>query len=146
LTLSAKGRVEEEIRDAALCVFLREDGCFLVAELHDPVGGFVLHRPPGGGVEAGESPEQAIRREILEELDIALKGIHSLGFMDHVWMWRGRVVRERAWIFTVPASDYAALPAQLVEANGTRAPLLWRSRVETDPAMCPAGLIDLLIS
>jgi len=50
--------VEVEIRQAALCLIRHEDA-FLVAEIQDPHSGVVLHRPPGGGIEEGDSPEQA---------------------------------------------------------------------------------------
>ncbi len=87
-----------EIRAAALCVFWQAD-CFLVAEIVDPLTGARLHRPPGGGIEEGESPEQAVVREVREELSIALAGVRCLGAIDHVWHWNGREVHERAWIF-----------------------------------------------
>ena len=60
-----------QIRQAALCI-LRRDHTFLVAEVRDPHTGLIYHRPPGGGLEPNESPEQAVRREIQEELGITL--------------------------------------------------------------------------
>ena len=53
--------MEVETRQAALCL-IQHGNAFLVAEIQDPETKLVLHRPPGGGIEEGETPEQALRR------------------------------------------------------------------------------------
>lgn len=126
-----------EIRQAALCVIFKGDA-FLVAELTDPVTGAVLHRPPGGGLEPGESPEEAVRREVHEELGLTLTRAELLGAVDHVWQWNGRDLRERAWLFKGWADSPP--PLELVEADGSRFPLRWRSLKQTDPPLVPAAL------
>ena len=83
--------MELEIRQAALCL-IRHGNAFLVAEIHDPQSGLVLHRPPGGGMEEGGTPEQTVRRELHEELGITLTAILEIGAVDHVWFWKGREV------------------------------------------------------
>src|SRR5689334_17111406 len=109
-----------EIREAALCLFRRERS-FLVAALQDRVTGEWLHRPPGGGLRPGESAEDALRREIREELGIELAAVEALGPIDHIWMWNGREVQERAWIFLADAACDPRLARgeapELVEAN-----------------------------
>jgi ADP-ribose pyrophosphatase YjhB (NUDIX family) len=44
-------------------VFLRSNDRVLVSEMHDPIEG-VFYRPPGGGIEFGETSEEAARREV----------------------------------------------------------------------------------
>ena len=142
--------VELETRQAALCLF-RNGNAFLVAEIQDPQTGLVLHRPPGGGIEEGESPEQALRREVREELGVTLTTIEELGTVDHVWFWNGREVRERAWLFLASSSDDARLsrgecPA-LIEADGQGFKTFWRpieGNMATLPPLCPSGIAEFL--
>jgi 8-oxo-dGTP pyrophosphatase MutT (NUDIX family) len=139
------------MRQAALCVFRRGD-TFLVAEIHDPHTGIVLHRPPGGRIEQGENPEDAVRREIREELGITLTDIRALGAIDHVWHWNGRAVAERAWMFLGnPADDERLSRGQtpdVIEADGGRWKTLWRpiQAGDTLPPLCPANLAEFLES
>jgi 8-oxo-dGTP pyrophosphatase MutT (NUDIX family) len=142
--------VELETRQAALCL-IRRGNTFLVAEIADPRTGAVLHRPPGGGIEQGESPEQAVRRELQEELGIRLATIRELGTVDHIWFWNGREVRERARLFLASSSDDARLnrgdSPELVEADGQRVKTFWRPIEDngvTVPPLCPAAVAEFL--
>jgi 8-oxo-dGTP pyrophosphatase MutT (NUDIX family) len=142
--------VEIETRQAALCL-IRHGNAFLVAEIQDPQSGVVLHRPPGGGVEEGETPVEAVRRELSEELGITLTAVQELGSIDHVWFWKGREVRERAWLFLASPSDDARLGRGecpwLIEADGQRIKTVWRP-IEEDiaslPPLCPARIVEFL--
>jgi 8-oxo-dGTP pyrophosphatase MutT (NUDIX family) len=114
--------VEVEIREAALCL-IRRQNAFLVAEIRDPETGTVLHRPPGGGVERGESPIDAVRRELYEELGVTLTAVRELGTLDHIWFWKGREIRERAWLFAASSTDDVRLShgetSDVVEATAS---------------------------
>jgi len=59
-----------------VCAIIEKDGYFLIAQR--PVG-HPLERKwefPGGKVAGGESPREAIKREILEELDVVVE-VHA---------------------------------------------------------------------
>jgi mutator protein MutT len=140
-----------ETRQAALCVF-RRASTFLVAEIVDPHSGAVLHRPPGGGIEPGETPEQAVRREVMEELGIVLTHVKEIGFIDHIWEWKSREIHERAFIFVADPADDPRLnrgeTIELIEADGLHSRTLWLSihgSADQLPPICPAGLLELLL-
>ncbi len=69
----------------ALVLLPDEDGraCFLLTrrapKLRAHAGQWAL---PGGGIDAGESPELAVRRELVEEIGLALEPESVLGLLD----------------------------------------------------------------
>ncbi|WP_248965331.1 NUDIX hydrolase [Sphaerisporangium perillae] len=54
-------------RPAARIVCLDGEGRVLLLHWRDPVSGVVFWEPPGGGIDPGETPLQAARRELREE-------------------------------------------------------------------------------
>ena len=137
-------------RQAALCI-LRRSQTFLVAKIKDPHTGLIYHRPPGGGLEPNESPEHAVKRELQEELGITITAAQPLGFIDHIWFWKGREVHERAWFFLTDSSEYPSLnqgqTPEILEADGDRFTTHWRALNNPDqslPPICPSTLLEFL--
>ena len=55
---------------ACAFAFVQEDDRVLVGKLRDPDDGSHFYRPLGGGINFGETGEEAVRREFREELGV----------------------------------------------------------------------------
>jgi 8-oxo-dGTP diphosphatase len=116
----------------AACALIDADGRVLLAErpAGRPMAG--LWEFPGGKVEAGESPEETLIRELMEELGISVEEaclapltFASHGYPDfHLLMplfvcrrWEGIVTAQEgqrlAWVRPNRLRDYAMPPADL---------------------------------
>ena len=114
----------------AACALVNEDGALLIARrpLGRPLEG--LWEFPGGKVEAGEEPEEALIREIAEELgiEIAKADLAPLTFASHAYpdfhllmplylcrRWQGSAVglegQELAWVRPDELALYDMPPA-----------------------------------
>ena len=114
----------------AACVLLDGEGRVLIAKRPPgcPLAG--LWEFPGGKVEAGESPEHALCRELAEELgiEIAADDLAPLTFASHAYpdfhllmplflcsRWRGALTpqegQELAWVRPAELASYDMPPA-----------------------------------
>lgn len=72
------------IEVVAACV-RRADGCILLATRPEGKAQSGRWEFPGGKIERGETPEQALARELREELDFAVEGFQTLGSVVHAY-------------------------------------------------------------
>lgn len=87
-------------RTAARAVVFNSDGN--VALLHSSTYGY--HKLPGGGIETGETPEQALERELLEEIGCGIKDIKPLGYVEE---FRGRYgLKQISYCYTARTNEY----------------------------------------
>jgi 8-oxo-dGTP pyrophosphatase MutT (NUDIX family) len=71
------------LRPAARGIILDDEDRVLLCRFEFSEEGVVVWATPGGGVEAGESPRHALRRELAEEI-----GLTVTGEPPHVWHQR----------------------------------------------------------
>jgi 8-oxo-dGTP pyrophosphatase MutT (NUDIX family) len=114
----------------------------LVGEGHDRVKGSSFYRPLGGEIEHGESPEQALVREMREELGEEIRVVRPLGELDNRFVFEGRPGWE---LVSVIEAEFVAADAPRVdsiEAEGWN--LKWVDPDALDLPLYPDGLADLL--
>jgi len=58
-----------------------------------------FYRLIGGGVEFGEKLEEALRREIKEEIGSGLENISYLGFLENIFVYEGKNGHEIFFIY-----------------------------------------------
>ena len=99
-----------EARKAARLFVLDEHGRILLFCHRDPLGQ-MFWATPGGGVERGETFEQAARREAEEELGAAPVSLHDAGERELLFPWGHRMIRqfERYFVASYPSDGLATL-------------------------------------
>jgi 8-oxo-dGTP pyrophosphatase MutT (NUDIX family)/GNAT superfamily N-acetyltransferase len=92
-------------RPAARVLCLDAQDRLLLLHFRDPHDGHLLWEPPGGGIEPGESPLQAVVREWEEETGLPLPDLapHSTSVArDLVWRGARWVVDEQFFLGRIP--------------------------------------------
>jgi len=122
-------------RPLALAVIRRGDA-ILVFEVVDEVKGVTGYRPPGGTIEFGERSEDAVIREIREELSAELTDLRPLGTLENIFRFRGEASHEIIVVYQGRLADatfYERETIDGVEANGERLSCSWRLRSARAP-------------
>lgn len=122
--------MSKEILLVSACALVDEEGRILIAKRpeHKPLGG--LWEFPGGKLEPGETPEQALIRELREELniDVSETCLAPLTFASHTYekfhllmplficrKWNGTIepaeAQEIKWVRPLRLADFDMPPA-----------------------------------
>lgn len=100
--------VAPRLRLRIAAVLPLEGGIVLVRQARAGTG---YHLLPGGGVEAGETIEQALRREVLEETGLDCKLTAPLFISDSIDPDGGRHMVQLTFLATVTGGELAVKPA-----------------------------------
>jgi 8-oxo-dGTP pyrophosphatase MutT (NUDIX family)/GNAT superfamily N-acetyltransferase len=97
--------LEPAYRPAARVLCVDADDRVLLMRWWDPVDGYVLYEPPGGGIEPGEEPVEAALREWVEETGLptpdVVAGPTQVG-RDAFW-GGGRLVTDEWFLLARPS-------------------------------------------
>jgi ADP-ribose pyrophosphatase YjhB (NUDIX family) len=136
------------IRPIAAAVICEADR-ILVWEDYDPSTGEVVAVPLAGGIEFGETGEQAIARELGEEIGAIPRRIRFLGLIEDIFEWAGKKRHELYLIYHVDLADQDAFEGEeltVTEPNGTSYVARWRplSEFRGSARLVPEGLLELV--
>jgi 8-oxo-dGTP pyrophosphatase MutT (NUDIX family) len=95
-------------RPSARIICLDDQGRILLLRWRDPFDGSTKWEPPGGGIEAGETPLQAARRELIEETSLASDLIEPRPVeIARAFRWNGRDHEHTEWFYLarIPKTD-----------------------------------------
>ncbi|HEY9735018.1 MAG TPA: NUDIX hydrolase [Trichocoleus sp.] len=107
---------KKRIRAIAICLF-RHQGRILVSEGFDQTKQETFFRPLGGGLDFCETSQDAIVREIDEELGVEITEVQLLGVLESIFLYQGEPGHEIVFVYDarfVDASLYNqdSLPVQ----------------------------------
>lgn len=89
---------KKRIRSLVLLVPRCEDHIFVGENVEESTGR-VFYRPLGGAIEFGEYAVDALRRELLEEINAEISGLHFLGTLENIFTFEGAPGHEIVLVF-----------------------------------------------
>jgi 8-oxo-dGTP pyrophosphatase MutT (NUDIX family) len=138
-----------QIRPIALCIFRNNDR-ILVFEGHDPIKRETFYRPLGGGIEFGERSEEAVRRELKEELNVEINNLEFLGTLENIFTFNGGSYHEVVLVYDGKLIESGLYDQAVItgkEANGDDIRAMWKDLDEFESGnliLYPDGLLNLL--
>lgn len=139
----------QHIRVLALALLLWRDH-LLCAEGYDTVKQQTFYRPLGGGVEFGEYAEEAVARELLEELAMPIEVLACLGTNENLFTYQGRQGHEIVYEYVcapAPGAEPANLEPMIAIEGEARFISRWLPLAEVlagTHRVYPDGLADRL--
>jgi ADP-ribose pyrophosphatase YjhB (NUDIX family) len=140
---------KERIRPIALGIIWRGDA-ILVSEGVDRRKGQQFYRPCGGGIEFQERAEDAVIRELREELGITFIEPRLLGVLENIFTYDGAGGHEICFIYEGHVADpdfYAHDQFIGHEEGDDDFTVIWQPLsffAEGRAPLYPDGLLDLL--
>jgi ADP-ribose pyrophosphatase YjhB (NUDIX family) len=135
------------IRPIAIAVIRRGDHV-LAFEMYDPSRDVTFCRPLGGGIEFGELSEDAVRRELLEEIGAELTNVRLIGVLENRFHGFERDGHEIVFVFDADLADRSLYEHDdLGVVTDVGAKVAWQplSRFASgEAALYPDGLAELL--
>lgn len=103
--------MERQNRRSSRALLLTPENEILLMKIVNPSGAWEGWIMPGGGIEAGESELEALRRELIEELSFRSEGgEQKIWVRTHEFPWAGKILRQEEAIFLVRCRKFDPRP------------------------------------
>lgn len=138
----------QKIRCKAVCVFSHQQSILLSKDT-DPSNGTTFYGPLGGGIEFGETSQDAIAREIQEEIGAEISDIKLLGVLENLFWYGGAQCHEVVFVYDAKFVDLSFYEKASIigqESNGSEITATWQN-LDDFPVkgkLVPEGLFELL--
>ncbi len=138
------------LRVAARAIVLDRADRVLLVRFRNPQSGVTFWATPGGALEAGETYEQAVRRELAEEAGITSFELGPWVWeREHVFEWLGALLRQHERFFVVRVNSPEVRPGlseELLRAEGLDGSRWWTVDEigRSDENFAPRALASLL--
>jgi TDG/mug DNA glycosylase family protein len=114
-----RGWIEPEEREAVRALVVDRDDRVLLVRYARPVGDDTWWGTPGGGIDAGETEESALRRELHEEIGLREFDLGPFLFEhDGQFPWSRRLFRQHNRTFLVRIREHDPSPHVDLSAEG----------------------------
>lgn len=142
---------KRRIRPLAICVFRDGDRIF-VAEGCDPAKGEVFYRPLGGAIKFGERSQEALARELREEIGAEITDLRYLGTLENIFTFNGEPRHEIVLVYDGAFVDRSLYAREVVQGCEPKLQqtfnVVWKPLADlrtNRPPLYPDGLYDLLM-
>jgi G:T/U-mismatch repair DNA glycosylase/8-oxo-dGTP pyrophosphatase MutT (NUDIX family) len=140
-----RGWLEPTGRAAVRALVIDDDDRILLVQYRRPVGGETWWGTPGGGIDPGETDDQALARELREEIGLHEFELGRLLF-EHVGVfpWDRELFRQVNKTYLVRVPEHEPRPTIDLEAEGV-VDVRWWSRAELeagDAQFAPADFVE----
>ena len=137
-----------KIRPITICLLL-DEGRLFVFEGYDTVKKQTFYRPLGGAIEFGETSDQALRREMREEVNAELTNLRYLGALENIFTCDGKMGHEIVLVYRADFSDPVMYSQDVIMGNddGGEMKSLWKPLAEFasgQAILVPNGLLEML--